>query len=134
MDRRARRRARFDLKNERALNRDRRGSLFPFAIERPWDRASQVQTGVAALDHPAAGAARGARRETRLGPVSVEDGLTVVEFTIAQGATLWLAVDPATKLPAWVRSIGPSTTLGDITTTTYFTGYLPFGDCSCRSA
>jgi glyoxylase-like metal-dependent hydrolase (beta-lactamase superfamily II) len=27
-----------------------------------------------------------------------------------------------------VRSIGPSTTLGDITTTTYFTGYLPFGD------
>jgi glyoxylase-like metal-dependent hydrolase (beta-lactamase superfamily II) len=41
---------------------------------------------------------------------------------------LWLAVDPVTKLPAWVRSIGPSTTLGDITTTTYFTGYLPFGD------
>ena len=27
-----------------------------------------------------------------------------------------------------MRSIGPSTTLGDITTTTYFTGYLPFGD------
>jgi glyoxylase-like metal-dependent hydrolase (beta-lactamase superfamily II) len=27
-----------------------------------------------------------------------------------------------------VRSIGPSTTLGDLTTTTYFTGYLPFGD------
>jgi glyoxylase-like metal-dependent hydrolase (beta-lactamase superfamily II) len=27
-----------------------------------------------------------------------------------------------------VRSIGASTTLGDITTTTYFTGYLPFGE------
>jgi glyoxylase-like metal-dependent hydrolase (beta-lactamase superfamily II) len=66
--------------------------------------------------------------KTRLGAVSVEDGLTVVEFTIDAGATLWLAIDPATKLPAWVRSIGPSTTLGDITTTTYFTGYLPFGD------
>jgi glyoxylase-like metal-dependent hydrolase (beta-lactamase superfamily II) len=118
----------FDLKNERALNRDRRGSLFPFAIERPWDRASQVQTGVAALDHPVPALLEALDGETRLGSVSVEDGRTVVEFTIAQGPTLWLAVDAATKLPAWVRSIGPSTTLGDITTTTYFTGYLPFGD------
>ena len=118
----------FDLKNERALNFDRRGSLFPFAIERPWDRTSQVQTGVAALDHPVPAVLEALDADTRLGPVGVEDGLMVVPFTIAQGPTLWLAVDPATKLPAWVRSIGPSTTLGDITTTTYFTGYLPFGD------
>ncbi|HUQ51117.1 MAG TPA: MBL fold metallo-hydrolase [Gammaproteobacteria bacterium] len=118
----------FDLKNERALNLDRRGSLFPFAIERPWDRTSQVQTGVAALDHPVPALLEALDADTKLGPVSVEDGLTVVEFTLAQGPTIWLAVDPATKLPAWVRSIGPSTTLGDITTTTYFTGYLPFGD------
>ena len=50
----------------------------------------------------------------------------LVEFTLEQGATLWLGLDPVTKLPSFVRSIGPSTTLGDITTTTYFTGYLPF--------
>ena len=118
----------FDLRNERALNLDRRGSLFPFAIEQPWDRTSRVQTGVAALDHPVPALLEALDAETRLGPVSVEDGFTVVQFTIAQGATLWLAIDPVTKLPAWVRSIGPSTTLGDITTTTYFTGYLPFGD------
>jgi glyoxylase-like metal-dependent hydrolase (beta-lactamase superfamily II) len=118
----------FDLRNERALNRDRRGSLFPFAIERPWDRSEQVQTGVAALDHPVTALLEALDAETRLGAVSVESGLTVVPFTIAQGPTLWLAFDPVTKLPAWVRSIGPSTTLGDITTTTYFTGYLPFGD------
>jgi Metallo-beta-lactamase superfamily len=118
----------FDLKNERALNLDRRGSLFPFAIERPWDRTSQVQMGVAMLDHPLPAVLEALDAETKLGAVSVEDGLTVVEFTIANGATLWLAVDPFTKLPAWVRSIGPSTTLGDITTTTYFTGYLPFGE------
>ena len=118
----------FDFKNERALNLDRRGSLFPFAIERPWDRTSQVQTGVAALDHPVPAVLEALDADTRLGPVSVEDGLLVVPFTTAQGPTVWLAVDPATKLPAWVRSIGPSTTLGDITTTTYFTGYLPFGD------
>ncbi len=118
----------FDLKSGRALNRDRRGSLFPFAIEQPWDRISRVQTGVAALDHPVPALLKAFDAGTRLGPVSVEDGATVVQFTTAEGPTLWLAVDPATKLPAWVRSIGPSTTLGDITTTTYFTGYLPFGD------
>jgi glyoxylase-like metal-dependent hydrolase (beta-lactamase superfamily II) len=116
----------FDLRNERALNRDRRGSLFPFATERPWDRTSQVQTGVAALDHPVPALLEALDAETRLGPLSVEHGATVVEFTTADRATLWLAVDPMTKLPAWVRTIGPSTTLGDIATTTYFTGYLPF--------
>jgi glyoxylase-like metal-dependent hydrolase (beta-lactamase superfamily II) len=118
----------FDLKNERAVNRDRRGSLFPFAIERPWDRNAVVQTGVALLDHPVTAVLEALDAETKLGPVHAEDGLTVVEFTIEQGATLWLAVDPVTKLPAWVRSVGPSTTLGDLATTTYFTGYLPFGD------
>src|SRR5262245_49514496 len=118
----------FDLKNERALNLDRRGSLFPFAIEQPMDRTPRAQTGVAALDHPVPAVLEALDADTRLGPVSVEDGLTVVQFTTSQGPTVWLAVDPATKLPAWVRTIGPSTTLGDITTTTYFTGYLPFGD------
>jgi glyoxylase-like metal-dependent hydrolase (beta-lactamase superfamily II) len=118
----------FDLKNGRALSRDRRGNLFPFAAEQSWNRASRVQTGVAALDHPVPALLAALDAETRLGSVSTEDGLAVVQFTIAQGPTLWLAIDPVTKLPAWVRSIGPSTTLGDITTTTYFTGYLPFGD------
>lgn len=118
----------FDLKNERAVNRDRRGSLFPFAIERGWDRTTTVQTGVALLDHPVTAVLEALDAGTRLGPLRVEDGLTVVEFTIEQGATLWLGVDPVTKLPAWVRSVGPSTTLGDLATTTYFTGYLPFGD------
>jgi glyoxylase-like metal-dependent hydrolase (beta-lactamase superfamily II) len=118
----------FDLRAERALTRDRRGSLFPFAIEQPWDRTDRPQTGVAALDHPVPALLEALDAETRLGPVSVEDGRTVVQFTTAQGATLWLAFDPVTKLPAWLRSIGPSTTLGDLATTTYFTGYLPFGE------
>jgi glyoxylase-like metal-dependent hydrolase (beta-lactamase superfamily II) len=118
----------FDLKTYRALTRDRRGPLFPFAIEQPWDRMSRVQTGVAALDHPVPAVLAALEEPTRLGAVSVEDGLMVVSFTLAEGPTLWLAVDPFTKLPAWVRSIGPSNTLGDVTTTTYFTGYLPFGE------
>jgi glyoxylase-like metal-dependent hydrolase (beta-lactamase superfamily II) len=116
----------FDLSNERAANRDRRGSLFPFAIERGWDRSNQLQTGVATLDHPLPALLEALDPETRLGPVHTEDGRTVVEFTIEQGATLWLAFDPATNLPAWVRWIGPSATLGDVVSTAYFTGYLPF--------
>src|SRR5262245_37330295 len=116
----------FDLANERAVNRARTGSLFPFAAERPWDRNAQVQTGVAMLDHPLPALLEALDPETRLGPVHTDGGRTVIEFTIQQGATLWLALDPATKLPAWVRWISPSTTLGDVINTAYFTGYLPF--------
>lgn len=118
----------FDLKNERAIYRGRTASLFPYAIERPMDRSNQLQTGVAALDHPLPALLEALDPETRLGTVRTEDGLDVVEFTTDQGATLWLAIDPVSKLPAWVRSIGPSPTIGDITTTTYFTGYHPFGE------
>ena len=102
----------FDLRNKRALNRDRRGNLFPFAAEQSWDRVSRAQTGVAALDHPVPALLAALDPGTRLGSVSVENGLTVVELTLAQGPTLWLAVDAATKLPAWVRTIGPSAALG----------------------
>lgn len=118
----------FDLEGGRAMTRDRRGSLFPFAIAQTQDRTDRVQTGVAALDHPVPALLEALDANTRLGPVSTEDGATVVQLTLAQGAPLWLGFDPVTKLPAWVRSVGPSTTLGDLTTTTYFTGYLPFGD------
>lgn len=116
----------FDLKNGRAVNRDRRGSLFPFAIEQPWDRNAQLQTGVAMLDHPVPALLAALDPETRLGPVTTEDGRLVVPFTIEQGATLWLGIDPATRLPAWVRWTSPNAALGDIVSTAYFTGYLPF--------
>jgi glyoxylase-like metal-dependent hydrolase (beta-lactamase superfamily II) len=65
---------------------------------------------------------------TELGPVTTEDGRQVVEFTIEDGDTLWIAVDPLTHLPYWVRWISPSATLGEVTNTTYFTGYLPYDD------
>ena len=119
----------FDLRNERALNlrparlavsvRDRAavGSHEPGADRRRGARSSR------------AGAARGARcRDASRARAASRTDSQSCSSRSQQGATLWLALDPVTKLPAWVRSIGPSTTLGDITTTTYFTGYLPFGD------
>lgn len=118
----------FDLANERAVNRDRRGFLFPFAIERghSWNETIALQTGVAMLDHPLTAVLEALDPETEFGAVHAEDGLTVVEFTIEGGDTLWIAIDPATDLPAWVRWISGSTTLGDVTNTAWFTGYLPF--------
>jgi glyoxylase-like metal-dependent hydrolase (beta-lactamase superfamily II) len=116
----------FDLRNERAVSRSRQASMFPFAIDRGQNRSNQLQTGIAVLDHPLPALLQALDRDTTLGPVRTEDDLNVVEFTIESGATLWLAIDPRTRLPKWVRWIAGSTTLGDVTYTAYFTGYLPF--------
>src|SRR5690606_18289367 len=86
----------------------------------------QVQTGLATLNHPLPALLEALDAQTALGSVSVEDGLVVVQATTEQGEKFWLAVDAATDLPAAVRWIAPSTTLGDLTHTAHFTGYLPF--------
>jgi len=118
----------FDLTTMRALNRDRRAYLFPYAAAsgQSWSQGNQPQAGVAVLDHPLTALRAALAPDATLGSLAVEDGLTVVSFTLAAGDVLELAIDPITRLPAWVRSVGPSSTLGDVTSTTWFTGYLPF--------
>jgi glyoxylase-like metal-dependent hydrolase (beta-lactamase superfamily II) len=120
----------FDLANGRALYEARQHPMFPFAALRggSWAETQQVQTGVAALDHPLPALLAALDSGTTLGGTHAEDGLLVVEFTVAAGDTLRLAIDPGTYLPAWVRWISASTTLGDVTNTAYFTGYLPFDE------
>ncbi len=116
----------FDLKNKRALVQDRRASLFPFAAAANPNRNQQLQTGVAMLDHPLTALLAALDSATKLGAVTIENGKPVVEFSVDAGPPLRLALDPATHLPAWVRWISASDTLGDVTNTAYFTGYLPF--------
>jgi hypothetical protein len=116
----------FDLKNKRALVQDRRASLFPFAAAANPNRSQQLQTGVALLDHPLTALLAALDPATKLGAVTIEHGMPVVEFAVDAGPPLRLALDPATHLPAWVRWISASDTLGDVTNTAYFTGYLPF--------
>ena len=41
------------------------------------------------------------------------------------GTPVWIAIDPATHLPAWTRRTVSHTNLGDVAVTAYFTGYAP---------
>ena len=117
----------FDLRNERALNRERTDNMFPFAARfgHAMNRSNQLQTGAAMLDHPLPALLAALDEETTLGAVQIEDGIAVVELTIEDGTTLWIGIDTQTDLPYWARRITGDTTLGDLTYTTWFTGYLP---------
>jgi hypothetical protein len=118
----------FDLANGRALNQERQSYMFPFAAPfgHSWDRNATLQTGADMLDHPLPAVLEALDASTSLGAVTVEDGRSVVQFTIEDGTPMWMAFDPATGLPAWTRRIVPHTNLGDVAVTSYFTGYVPY--------
>ena len=118
----------FDLPGERAVYQERWAQEFPFAgfFGLNFNRNSALQTGPALLDHPLPALLEALDAETRLGPITSEDSLTVVEFTPEGSASpAWLGIDPATHLPRFARWISPSVNLGDLTTTAWFTGYTP---------
>ena len=119
----------FDLPGERALNQERWAQEFPFAgfFGLNFARNSAVQRGDLLLDHPLPALLEALDAETLLGAVSTEDGTIVVQFT-PEGSTspAWIGIDPGTHLPKFSRWIAGSANLGDVTTTAYFTGYLPF--------
>ena len=118
----------FDMRELSAFQTHRQGFLYPFALAfgHAWLPSAQVQNGVNALNHPLTALKAALQPSTKTGPVSVEDANTVVEFTIENGETLWLGIDQLNKLPAWIRWMGPHTNLGEVTYTTWFTGYVPF--------
>ena len=125
-----------DLKSRRALLQQRRAPMFPFAAPfgLNWNRASSQQTGAELLDHPLPAVLAALDPAARLGPVSVENGLPVLQFTTAEGTPISMAVDPVTYLPVWTRRVIPHVNLGDVALTAYFTGYvrqdgvtLPYG-------
>ena len=122
----------FDLKAGRALNEERRSHQFPFAAPFGinWNRARQVQAGAELMDHPLPAVLEALSAGARLGPVSVEKGLNVLQFTTRDGSGISIGVDPASHLPAWTRRIVPHTNLGDVAVTTYFTGYVPYDGVS----
>ncbi len=52
-------------------------------------------------------------------------GLFLADLTLAQGDRLTLAINSSTGLPAWVRWSNPESNFGQLTLTTYFSGYVP---------
>jgi len=117
----------FDLKSHRALLQQRRAPMFPFAAPfgLNWTRGSSVQTRGELLDHPLPAVLAALDPAARLGEVSVEAGLPVLQFTTADGTPIQMGVDPVTQLPAWTRRVVPHANLGDVAATAYFTGYVP---------
>jgi hypothetical protein len=118
----------FDLKARRAVSQERRSPMFPFAAPfgMNWNRTASLQTGADLLDHPLPAVLEALDPAAKLGPVTVENGLSVLQFTTADGTPVWMAVDPATHLPAWTRRVVPHVNLGDVAVTAYFTGYVPY--------
>ena len=119
----------FDLSGARALNQERNSFQYPLAASfgHTWNLNATLQTGSAMLDHPVPAILTALSSDTNLGPVSTEDGLSVVPFTLADGETVWLGIDAFTHKPYWFRRIIGDHTLGDLTLTTYFTGYVNYG-------
>ncbi|HEY8521294.1 MAG TPA: MBL fold metallo-hydrolase [Gammaproteobacteria bacterium] len=118
----------FDLVNGRALNQERLSYMFPFAAPfgLNWNRTETLQTGADLLDHPLPAVLEALDPATKLGAITVEDGRSVVQFTLEDGTPIWMAIDPATGLPAWSRRIVPHVNLGEVAVTTHFTGYVPY--------
>ena len=108
-----------DLKSRRALLQQRRAPMFPFAAPfgLNWNRASSLQTGAELLDHPLPAVLAALDPAARLGAVSVEDGLPVLQFTTAEGTPVSMGVDPVTHLPAWTRRVVAHANLGDVAVT-----------------
>lgn len=118
----------FDLAGGRALYQERYAQAFPFAglFGLSYARNSAVQQRRQLLDHPLPALLQALDAQTRLGAVSYEDGVVVVEFTPAGAASpAWLGIDPGTHLPRFSRWIEPHPNLGDLTTTAWFTAYTP---------
>ena len=118
----------FDLPGERAVYQERWAQEFPFAgfFGLNFARSSALQRGHELFDHPLPALLEALEPETRLGAVSDEDGTIVVEFTHEGWVSpVSIGFDPATHLPRFTRSISRHANLGDLTTTTWFTGYTP---------
>lgn len=129
-----------DLPNARSRVKARMYRSFIFAARAMMQGQPlhQVVDGAVAYDVPANGTARRAsdlaarqRRmellaqpvmalraaldpESRVGALRSEEGLQVMDVTTADGLPFTLALDPASRLPAWVQWLAPHENLGEL--------------------
>ena len=118
----------FDLNALRAMQTGHQNFLFPFAAAFAYagNPSRQIQEGVTALNHPLMAVRAALDATTEIGPLRTDGDSIVVESRLADGGTFSLGINQTTRLPAWVRWVEPSAALGEVTYTTWFTGYSPF--------
>ncbi len=82
------------------------------------------------LDNPLSIVRAGLAPGAQLGAVrtDTETGDPVLDLSTAHGDHVTVAFSPRTHLPDWMRWVGPHPVYGDLTYTTWFTGYEPIGD------
>ncbi|MEO5706117.1 MAG: MBL fold metallo-hydrolase [Alteraurantiacibacter sp.] len=108
---------------------ERWGQEFPFAGQfgLGFDRRLTRQQGLTLVDHPLSALLLALNPQTALGVVREENGLRVIEFTpTGSTAPAWIGIDPVSHLPRFTRWVSPHANLGDLTTSAWFSGYLPF--------
>src|SRR5688500_15288134 len=77
------------------------------------------------MNNPVAAVRTALDPASTLSGVRVDDGLTVVEVRNKQGDAFSLSFDP-TGLPSWVRWSMPHDNLGEVTSTTHLSAYVPY--------
>jgi glyoxylase-like metal-dependent hydrolase (beta-lactamase superfamily II) len=141
----------YDLEHGRMYHQERRNDLFPFAIYGGHDFALQRQLLDGTIPYnlnangqaTRGGDARDRRMWMHTNPIVAvraalndpnavsnrrqENGLTLVDVKLKEGDLLTIAIRPPANLPEFVRWIGANINLGEVTVTTRFYGYVPFG-------
>jgi glyoxylase-like metal-dependent hydrolase (beta-lactamase superfamily II) len=79
------------------------------------------------LNNPIAAVRAALEPDSTLRNLRTQGGLSLIDVTLKEGDRLTLAFDRTTTLPAFVRWSNPSADLGEVTFTTHFTGYVPYG-------
>lgn len=77
------------------------------------------------LSHPVALVRAILDQRARVSNLRSEGGLDLVDVVTAEGDRMTLAVDRASRLPAWISWVARNENLGDLTFRLHFTGYLP---------
>lgn len=78
------------------------------------------------LNNPIALIHKAMEPDTVIGPPHRDGGVTVLDLTLKEGDRLSVGLQDD-HLPAWVRWSNPHTDLGEVTFTTYLTGYASIG-------
>ena len=77
------------------------------------------------LAHPVALVRAILEQRARVTNLRGEGGFDVVDVVAGQGDRMTLALDRASRLPAWISWVARNENLGDLTFRMHFTGYLP---------